>query len=106
MWLQDSSAVLRRRSRSLGHEPGGADADAAPRDAAVAAKAMRCAVAQQRLAVRELSEAARLRPRDEETRTESGARWWLAAGSPRGLRQFSGRMPELAHSGPSSVDLT
>lgn len=53
MWLEDTSGFLR--------------AGPAPRTGA-AAKTVRCAVEQQRLAVREYREAARLRPRDGGTR--------------------------------------
>lgn len=57
MWLEDSSAALRKGGKTdwAGIGPH-------------AAKTVRCALAQQRLAVREYREAARLRPRDPETK--------------------------------------
>jgi len=88
MWLEDSAAVLKQRSRST----GALGADAAP----VASKALRCALSQQRLAVREHREAARLRPRDVETQKRlQGARQSLRAlqsaletPKPKPLRRF------------------
>lgn len=62
MWLEDSSAALQKGSKADGSGVG-----------RHAAKTVRCALAQQRLAVREYREASRLRPRDPETKRRFNA---------------------------------